>query len=122
MSILRKLEIEAPFTRYTTAGSITYVELESAVINNPKAVEKIVDYAMELDIPYVAINFPIDTCLSCGFQGEIDACCPKCKSINIQRLARVTGYLSSDYRNFNLGKQKEVESRVKHSKFSDWSK
>lgn len=122
VSILRKLEIEAPFTKYTTAGSITYVELESAVINNPKAVEKIIDYAMELDIPYVAINFPIDTCLECGYQGEISASCPKCKSVKIQRLARVTGYLSTDYRNFNLGKQKEVESRVKHSKFSDWSK
>lgn len=122
MSILRKLEVEAPFTQYTTAGSITYVELESAVINNPKAVEKIIDYGMSLGIPYLAINFPIDTCLSCGFQGEIEANCPKCKGVNIQRLARVTGYLSSDYRNFNLGKQKEVESRVKHSKFSDWSK
>jgi len=31
------------------------------------------------------------------------------------RLRRVTGYLSTDYRNFNYGKQKEVEMREKHT-------
>jgi ribonucleoside-triphosphate reductase len=40
--------------------------------------------------------------------------CPKCGSDNILKLRRVTGYLSSDYRNFNLGKQDEVDDRVKH--------
>ena len=43
--------------------------------------------------------------------------CPKCgaDSNKIQRLRRVTGYLTGDYKTaFNLGKQDEVEHRVKH--------
>ena len=40
--------------------------------------------------------------------------CPKCGSSDILKLRRVTGYLSSDYRHFNKGKQDEVEDRVKH--------
>ena len=34
----------------------------------------------------------------------------------IKRLRRVTGYLTSDYHEaFNLGKQQEVDMRVKHT-------
>ena len=40
-----------------------------------------------------------------------------CGSKNIQRLRRVTGYLTGNYTTaFNYGKQKEVEARVKHEK------
>ena len=42
--------------------------------------------------------------------------CSKCGSENIQRLRRVTGYLTGDYKTaFNAGKQDEVEHRVKHN-------
>jgi ribonucleoside-triphosphate reductase len=41
--------------------------------------------------------------------------CPECGSHDIRRLRRVTGYLTGDYKTaFNLGKQQEVEMRVKH--------
>ena len=41
--------------------------------------------------------------------------CPQCGSHDIRRLRRVTGYLTGDYKTaFNLGKQQEVEMRVKH--------
>ena len=116
VSIFKKLEIEAPFCKYPTGGCITYVELDSTFIKNTKAVEQIIDYAFtKLDIPYLAFNFPIDSCLDCGFQGEFNAECPECGGRHIQQLRRVTGYLTTDYRNFNLGKQDEVEHRVKHS-------
>ena len=116
MNIFKKLEIEAPFCKYPTGGCITYVELDSMFVKNKKAIEQIIDYAFkELDIPYLAFNFPIDSCLDCGFQGEFNAKCPECGSENIQQLRRVTGYLTTDYRNFNKGKQSEVEHRVKHS-------
>lgn len=116
MNIFKKLEIEAPFCKYPTGGCITYVELDSMFVKNKKAIEQIIDYAFkELDIPYLAFNFPIDSCLDCGFQGEFNAECPECGSENIQQLRRVTGYLTTDYRNFNKGKQSEVEHRVKHS-------
>ena len=118
VDIFEKLKLEAPFCQYPTGGCITYVELDSTFMNNKKAVEQIIDYAFkELDIPYLAFNFPIDSCLDCGYQGEFNAECPECGSENIQQLRRVTGYLSVDYRNFNKGKKVEVEQRVRHSDF-----
>ena len=119
IGIFEKLAIEAPFCKYPTGGCITYVELDSTFVKNTKAIEQIIDYAFkELDIPYLAFNFPIDSCLDCGFQGEFNDVCPECGSDNIQQLRRVTGYLTTDYRHFNKGKQSEVEHRIKHSKFS----
>lgn len=120
VSIFRKLELEAPFCKYPTGGCITYIELESSVMKNAKAVEDIIDYAMSLDIPYLAFNFPIDSCLKCGYQGEIEYNCPRCGNTEIQRLRRVTGYLTTDYRNFNAGKIKECLDRVKHSHYSSF--
>lgn len=119
VSIQQKLECEAPFCKYPTGGCITYVELDSTFVKNTKAVEDIIDYAFKtLDIPYLAFNFPIDSCLDCGYQGEFNDRCPQCGSENIQQLRRVTGYLTTDYRNFNDGKQAEVLDRVKHSSYT----
>lgn len=112
-----KIDIEAELTGYSSAGCITYVELEGAVLQNLKALEQIVNYAMDKDIPYFALNVPNDLCLSCGWTGEIGNECPECGGKAIQRLRRVTGYLTGDYKTaFNYGKQKEVEQRFKHSK------
>ena len=119
IGIFEKLAVESPFCKYPTGGCITYVELDSTFVKNTKAIEQIIDYAFkELNIPYLAFNFPIDSCLDCGFQGEFNDACPECGSENIQQLRRVTGYLTTDYRHFNKGKQSEVEHRIKHSKFS----
>lgn len=119
VSIYDKLHLEARFTKFCTGGTITYIECDSTLMNNPKAVEDIIDYAMQkLNIPYLAFNFPIDTCNDCGYQSEFDNECPECGSENITQLRRVTGYLSSDYRRFNKGKQSEVRDRVKHSRYT----
>lgn len=109
-----KIDIESQLTGYSSAGCITYVELPASTLNNLEALETIVNYAMDKDIPYFAVNVPIDNCQSCGYSGEMNDKCPKCGSDNILKLRRVTGYLSSDYRNFNLGKQDEVDDRTKH--------
>jgi len=110
-----KIDIESQLTGYSSAGCITYVELDAGVKHNIDALETIVNYAMDHDIPYFAINVPNDTCLDCGFTGEFNDCCPICGSKNIQQLRRVTGYLTGDYKTaFNFGKQKESEMRVKH--------
>lgn len=120
VSIYDKLRIEAPFCKYPTGGCITYVELDSTFVKNLKAVEDIIDYAFNvLDIPYLAFNFPIDSCLDCGYQDAFNDCCPQCGSKNIQQLRRVTGYLTTDWHNFNDGKQAEVQERVKHSAYTD---
>jgi ribonucleoside-triphosphate reductase len=111
-----KIDIESELTGYSSAGCITYVELEGAVLKNLKALEQIVTYAMDKDVPYFAINVPNDTCLNCGYTGEFNDHCPICGSRFIQQLRRVTGYLTGNYKTaFNWGKQKETEERVKHT-------
>ena len=115
MSPFDKIDIESQLTGYSNAGCITYVELDASVFHNIDALEQIVNYAMDKDIPYFAINVPSDTCLTCGYTGEINDKCPMCGSTNVQHLRRVTGYLTGDYTTaFNLGKQDEVHHRVKH--------
>ena len=115
MSPIQKIDIESQLTGYSSAGCITYIELEGTVKNNLQALETLVNYAMDKDIPYFAINVPNDTCLSCGYTDELGDTCPECGGTKIQRLRRVTGYLTGDYTTaFNKGKQQEVEMRVKH--------
>ena len=114
-SPFEKIDIESQLTGYSSAGCITYVELDSTVQKNLKALQQIVDYAMDHDIPYFAINVPNDTCLDCGYSGVIGNNCPQCGGSKIQYLRRVTGYLTGNYKTaFNKGKQQEVEMRVKH--------
>ena len=123
ISPFEKIDIEAQLTGYSNAGCITYVELEGGVKHNLDALEEIVNYAMDKDIPYFAINVPNDTCLDCGYTDEFNDKCPMCGSEHIQQIRRVTGYLTGDYKTaFNLGKQQETEQRYKHSKkLENWN-
>lgn len=117
MSPFEKIDIESQLTGYSSAGCITYVELDSGIKNNLKALETIVNYAMDHDIPYFAVNVPVDTCMNCGYTDELNDSCTQCGSDDIQRLRRVTGYLTGNYTTaFNVGKVAEVEDRVKHNR------
>ena len=112
-----KIDIESMLTGYSSAGCITYVELDSSCKNNVEGLESLVNYAMDNDIPYFAINVPNDQCMNCGYCDEMNEICPMCNSHDIKRLRRVTGYLTGDYKSaFNKGKQQETEMRVKHTK------
>lgn len=117
ISAFDKIDIESKLTGYSSGGCITYIEADASLKNNIDAMETLVNYALDHDIPYFAVNVPIDTCHECGFQDDITTeTCPKCGSTNIQRLRRVTGYITGDYTTaFNLGKQQEVELRAKHT-------
>lgn len=116
ISPFEKIDIESQLTGYSSAGCITYIEVEHEIGDNIEALEKMVDYAMEKDIPYFAVNLPNDSC-KCGYQGKIGEVCPKCGSSEISRLRRVTGYLTGDYKSaFNKGKQVETEQRCIHNK------
>ena len=117
MNPFEKIDIESELTGFSSAGCITYVELPSSTKNNLEALETIVNYAMDKDIPYFAINVPIDNCNDCGYSDEMNETCPMCGGNNISRLRRVTGYLTGDYvSSFNKGKQEEVKDRIKHIK------
>lgn len=119
MSPFEKIDIESQLTGYSNAGCITYVELDAACKYNLEALEQIVNYAMDKDVPYFAINVPNDQCMNCGYCDVINDMCPQCNSHDIKHLRRVTGYLTNDYKTaFNKGKQQEVEMRVKHEQFA----
>lgn len=94
-----KIDIEAQLTGYSSAGCITYVELDASAQKNLSALETLVDYAMDKDVPYFAINVPNDTCMDCGYTDELDDTCPMCGGRNIQRLRRVTGLSNSCHGN-----------------------
>ena len=116
MSPFEKIDIESELTGYSSGGCITYIELEGGIKNNLDALETIVNYAMDKDIPYFAVNVPNDTCLDCGYCDEFNNECPECHSNHIPQLRRVTGYLTGNYTTaFNKGKQQEVQMRVKHN-------
>jgi len=117
MDPFQKIDIESQWANKGNGGTITYVELPSTTKNNIDALETLVNYAMDKDIPYFAVNLPLDCCESCGYQDEIGEKCPKCGSTNITRLRRVTGYLTGNYTTaFNKGKIAETDDRVKHIK------
>ena len=144
ISPFEKINIESQLTSYSSAGCITYVELDEYAPNNLKAIEDIIIYAKKKDIPYFAINIPLDFCTKCGYKGVIKGnCCPNCGAKEyeeildekgnvikriltkfIERLRRVTGYLTGNYRvTFNDGKQKETDDREKHSNYMNgWSR
>lgn len=122
ISPIEKINIESQLTGYSSAGCITYIELDGSVKHNIPALETLVNYAMDHDIPYFAINVPVDMCNDCGYTDELNDICPECGSTDIQRLRRVTGYLTGNYTTaFNKGKQEEVALRFKHSnKLPGW--
>ena len=115
VSPFEKIDIESQLTGYSGAGCITYVELDTGVKNNLKGLETLVNYAMDKDIPYFAINIPVDECNECGYTDEMNDECIQCHGNKVTHLRRVTGYLTGNYEDaFNLGKQAEVRERVKH--------
>lgn len=114
--LFKKIDIESQLTGYSNAGCITYVELPSKCVDNIDAIEEIVDYAMEHDIPYFAINIPLNRCSNCGepIHDENTTKCPKCGNDKIIKLGRITGYLSTTVEHFNKGKQDEFGDRIDH--------
>lgn len=110
----KKIDIESELDKFSNAGCITYVEMPSSATNNIDACEELVVYAMDKDLPYFSLHFPLDYCRDCHSKGDFNGTCPHCGSHNIEELRMVTGYLSTDVSNMNEGKQDEVSKRLKH--------
>lgn len=91
MDPFEKIDIESQLTCFSNAGCITYVELPSSTKNNIEGLETIVNYAMDKDIPYFAVNVPIDECHDCGYTDEMGDVCPECGGHHVEHLRRVTG-------------------------------
>ncbi len=126
ISAFEKIKRESAFSKFTPAGHINYVELDAAPKGNIEAFEKLVDAALDSDSGYFSVNFPVDQCLACNYNGVIEEnSCPVCGSKKIQRVRRVTGYLGvfeetideegeAKVSGFNDGKFNECKNRISH--------
>ena len=114
VKVADKIRLEAPFHAITKGGHITYVELDGEAKKNISVILKIVHLMQKEDIGYGSINHPVDTCRKCGYKGIIYAEYPLCKSENITRMRRITGYLTGDLDSWNSAKQAEEKDRIKH--------
>ena len=114
-----KIAIEGPYHKYCNAGHISYIELPSAPYQNLEAFETIIRAMCDADMGYFAVNFPVDVCKECGFNGVIETdTCPACHAVgNISRVRRITGYLST-LDMFNESKRAEEKNRKVHMKFN----
>lgn len=114
ISMVDKINIEAPYHKLCNGGHISYLELDG--YPDEETIENIVTYAYgNTNISYLGINFHIKYCKSCGTYLEADDYkCTNCGSEDIQGISRVTGYLSLDER-FGSGKVAERSDRVSHT-------
>jgi ribonucleoside-triphosphate reductase len=113
MTPIEKQDKEKRFWELLNGGKIQYVKYP--ISYNKKAVETLVDRAMELGF-YEGVNLSLSYCDDCGHEELNMDVCPKCGSTNLTKIERMNGYLSysrvkGDTR-LNKGKMEEIKSRV----------
>ncbi|MBE5963994.1 MAG: anaerobic ribonucleoside-triphosphate reductase [Lachnospira sp.] len=114
-----KFKFESQFQVISSGGAISYVEIPN-MRNNLEALEELVKFIYD-NIQYAEFNTKSDYCHVCGYDGEIlindnlEWECPQCGNkdhakMNVTR--RTCGYLGENF--WNVGKTKEINSRVLH--------
>lgn len=114
-----KFRFESQFQTISSGGAISYVEIPN-LRNNLPALRELVKFIYD-NIQYAEFNTKSDYCQVCGFDGEIiinenlEWECPQCHNkdhalMNVTR--RTCGYLGENF--WNVGKTKEINSRVLH--------
>ena len=114
-----KFRFESQFQQISSGGAISYVEIPN-MRHNLTAMEDVVKFIYD-NIQYAEFNTKSDYCHVCGFDGEIiinddnEWECPVChnkdqRKMNVTR--RTCGYLGENF--WNVGKTKEIKSRVLH--------
>ncbi len=118
ISAFEKIKLEGPYHALTTAGHITYVELDGDPCNNLDAFEAVIRCMQQSGVGYGSVNHPVDRDPICGYTGIIGNECPKCgrreDMVPFERIRRITGYLVGTLDRFNNGKRAEEQDRVKH--------
>lgn len=112
----KKAQIEAPYHELTRGGHIFYVEIDGDATHNPKAIDDIVALMDQHNMGYCSVNHNRNRCMDCGYEDAQDDLkeCPKCKSKNIDKLQRITGYLVGTTERWNQAKLAELNDRVVH--------
>ena len=115
-SARHKAEVEAPYHELTRGGHIFYVEIDGDATHNPEAIMQVVDMMDKYNIGYGSVNHNRNRCLDCGYENaEADlTVCPKCGSLHIDKLQRITGYLVGTTDRWNQAKLAELHDRVIH--------
>ena len=114
-----KFQFESQFQAISSGGCISYVEVPN-MNHNLTALEDVIHFIYD-NIQYAEFNTKSDYCQECGYEGEIlindklEWECPICgnhdqRKMNVVR--RTCGYLGENY--WNVGKTKEIRSRVMH--------
>ncbi|MBS6367101.1 MAG: anaerobic ribonucleoside-triphosphate reductase [Clostridiales bacterium] len=114
-----KFQFESQFQKISSGGCISYVEIPN-LRNNLSALQELVRFIYD-NIQYAEFNTKSDYCQVCGYDGEIlindnlEWECPVCGNkdqtkMNVTR--RTCGYLGENF--WNVGKTKEIKSRVLH--------
>lgn len=112
ISPFRKIDIESRFSKLANGGSIFHCEIDGETCN-VTACLKVLQYAMEKNIPYFRFSHKTCTCRDCGYKVETYMpICRHCGSENVEVLTTITGYLTNELANMNFGKRDEVLSRV----------
>jgi len=114
-----KFNFESQFQKISTGGCISYVEIPN-MRHNLAALKEVVRFIYD-NIQYAEFNTKSDYCQCCGYDGEIIINdenqweCPSCHNKDRTRMnvtRRTCGYLGENY--WNVGKTKEIKSRVLH--------
>ena len=114
-----KFSFESQFQNISSGGAISYVEIPN-MRNNLDALAEVVRFIYD-NIQYAEFNTKSDYCHVCDYDGEIivnddnEWECPQCgnkdhNKMNVTR--RTCGYLGENF--WNVGKTKEIKSRVLH--------
>ena len=114
-----KFRFESQFQTISSGGAISYVEIPN-MRHNLEALEEVVRFIYD-NIQYAEFNTKSDYCHVCDYDGEIiindnnEWECPQCgnkdhSKMNVTR--RTCGYLGENF--WNVGKTKEIKSRVLH--------
>lgn len=114
-----KFTFESQFQKISTGGCISYVEIPN-MRHNLEALKEVVKFIYD-NIQYAEFNTKSDYCQCCGYDGEITINddfqweCPVCHNTDQSKMnvtRRTCGYLGENY--WNVGKTKEIKSRVLH--------
>lgn len=114
-----KFTFESQFQKLSSGGCISYAEIPH-MAHNLKALEDVVRFIYD-NIQYAEFNTKCDFCQVCGYDGEIlindqlEWECPICHNTDRTRMnvtRRTCGYLGENF--WNVGKTKEIKSRVMH--------
>ncbi len=114
-----KFTFESQFQKISTGGCISYVEIPN-MRHNLEALKDVVRFIYD-NIQYAEFNTKSDYCQCCGFDGEIEINeefqweCPVCHNTDQSKMnvtRRTCGYLGENF--WNVGKTKEIKSRVLH--------